>query len=123
MTRVIAGILTFLFAKPGYMPSTAVTFLWSKPCKGPVQIPVGKSCEITTAGLGMESKTLRYQSTAGAMLRSKNGTYGKLSPAIPGPIGAVVTKMTGALCYLVNTRKNGMQDKVSLSRNKNTNFI
>ena len=31
----IAGILTFLFAKPGYMPSTAVTFLWSKPCSNP----------------------------------------------------------------------------------------
>ena len=29
------GILTFLFAKPGYMPSTARTFLWSKPCQKP----------------------------------------------------------------------------------------
>ena len=66
------------------MPSILVTFLWSKPCKSPVQIQVGKSFETSPASLGMESKSLQYHSTAGTMLSSKHGTYGKLSPAIPG---------------------------------------
>ena len=37
--RGIAGILTFLFPKPGYMPSTAGILLWSKPCESPRSNP------------------------------------------------------------------------------------
>ena len=70
----VAWILTCLFAKPGYMPSTVGSFLWSKAqsfVKSPAQITAGK-CEITPAGLGMESKALRFHGTAGTMLRSKH---------------------------------------------------
>ena len=65
----IAGILTFLFAKPGYMPSTAVIFYG----QSPVQIPVG-NYEITLADLGMETNALRYHGNERTMLSSKHGT-------------------------------------------------
>ena len=55
----IAGILTFLFANPGYMPS-------------PAKIMAGK-CEITQAVSGIESKAPQFHGTARMMLRSKYG--------------------------------------------------
>ena len=42
----IVGIFTFLYAKPGDMPCTVGTFLWSKSCQKPAQTHAGK-CEIT----------------------------------------------------------------------------
>ena len=63
------GILTLPFAKPGYMPRTAGTFLMSDPA----QFLVGK-CEFTMAGLGIESKAVQFHGTVGTMLRSKHGT-------------------------------------------------
>ena len=45
--------------------------------QSPAQILVGK-CEITPAGLGMESKAPRFHGIAGTMPRSKHGTLAPL---------------------------------------------
>ena len=49
----IAGILTLLFAKPGYMQSTAGTFYGQSPAKSHAQILAGK-CENILVGLGIK---------------------------------------------------------------------
>ena len=64
----IAGILNFLFVKPGYMSSNAGTFLWLS-----AQVPAGNS-ETSPASSGMKPKAALFHVTAGTMLRSKYGT-------------------------------------------------
>ena len=50
-----SGDSDFLFANPGYMPSTRGHFYGQSPETRPAQILAGKY-EITPAGLGIESK-------------------------------------------------------------------
>ena len=52
--------------------------------KIPAQIPAGK-CEITLAGMRMESKTLLFHGTAGTILRPKHCTLAPLCPCNPWP--------------------------------------
>ena len=69
-------ILTCLFAKPGYMSSSAGTYTAVRGHffgQSPVQIMAGNS-EISPASLGMKPKTALFHVTAGMMLRSKHGT-------------------------------------------------
>ena len=48
------------------MPVTAGTF-FQRPAKSPAQFPAG-DCEITLAGLDMESKAPQFHGTAGTIL-------------------------------------------------------
>ena len=60
-------------------------FYGQSPAKSPALILVGK-CEITAAGLDMESKAPHCHGTAGTILSSKHGTYKlRCVPAISGP--------------------------------------
>ena len=90
----IAGILTFLYAKPGYISSTAGTFLWAKPCRKPCSKPADK-CETMSAGLGMVLKTPQFHKTTETMLNSNMALKPRCVPTIPGPIEQRV-QMTGA---------------------------
>ena len=76
--RGIAGILIFLFPKPGYMPGTAGYSKIQSSVKSPAQIPTGKY------------KLSRSVCAAGTVLKSKHCSLAQLSIRYPRPQGGVV---------------------------------